>query len=192
MTPLRALAVAALLAFAAAPAAAENLYRNGNWPAMSSDRRAQGVGDAVTIAVFQASEATNSAQTSTRRSTDLAGGISGGGIGEEAELSFGGGFTGRGEARRSERFVAQLTVTVTAVLPNGDFAVAGEQWLLINGERTRIAVRGRIRQADISSENIVLSSRIADAQIDYDGRGFVSRSARPGLVTRLFRFLGLS
>ena len=32
---------------------------------------------------------------------------------------------------------------------------------------------------------------IADAEIDYDGRGFVSRSAKPGLVNRIFSFLGL-
>jgi flagellar L-ring protein precursor FlgH len=37
----------------------------------------------------------------------------------------------------------------------------------------------------------VLSSRIADAMINYDGRGFVSRSAKPGIVNRIFSFLGL-
>jgi len=54
-----------------------------------------------------------------------------------------------------------------------------------------IGVRGRIRPYDISAENAVLSSRIADAQIDYDGKGFVSRSAKPGLLNRIFSFLGL-
>ncbi|MEO7680134.1 MAG: flagellar basal body L-ring protein FlgH, partial [Sphingomonas sp.] len=52
-------------------------------------------------------------------------------------------------------------------------------------------VRGRVRAADIGADNRVLSSRIADAQIDYDGKGFVSRSAKPGILNRVFRFLGL-
>jgi flagellar L-ring protein precursor FlgH len=62
----------------------------------------------------------------------------------------------------------------------------------VNGEETTIRVRGRVRPADISRGNQVLSTRIADAQIDYDGRGFVSRNARPGLVHRLFSLLGLA
>jgi flagellar L-ring protein precursor FlgH len=37
----------------------------------------------------------------------------------------------------------------------------------------------------------VTSSRIADAEIDYGGSGFVTRSTKPGLVTRVFNFLGL-
>ena len=52
-------------------------------------------------------------------------------------------------------------------------------------------MRGRIRPADITSDNSVLSSRIADAQINYDGKGFVSRSAKPGVINRVFSFLGL-
>ncbi|MEA3016505.1 MAG: flagellar L-ring protein FlgH [Sphingomonadales bacterium] len=188
---LRASCVAIALVLPSA-ATCENLYRNGGWPAMSADRRAAAVGDAVTVVIFETAEAVNSTQSSTRRATDVGGRIHAGPIGEEADISFGGGFTGRGEVRRSDRVVARITVTVEEVLANGDFVVAGDQWLYINRERTRIGLRGRIRQADISSDNIVLSSRIADAEIDYDGRGFVSRSARPGLVTRIFRLLGLS
>jgi flagellar L-ring protein precursor FlgH len=169
---LRAAAALAIMACSLAAAArADNLYRNGGWAAMSSDRRAAAVGDTVTIVIFEAAEAVNSAQSTTRRNTDLGGSIRAGSIGEQAELGFGGGFSGRGEVRRSDRVVAQITVTVQEVLANGDLVIAGEQWLLVN---------------------VVLSSRIADAQIDYDGRGFVSQSARPGLIARIFRFLGLS
>jgi len=183
--------VAGLLALAAVPAKAENLYDRSNWSALSSDRRAAAAGDALTIVIFQAAEASNSAQNASRRSTNIGGSISAGSLDERAELDFGGAYTGRGEVRRSERLIAQITATVESVLPNGDLVVVGEQWMRVNGERTRIAVRGRVRTADITSENSVLSSRIADAQIDYDGRGFVSRSARPGLINRIFSFLGL-
>ncbi len=86
---------------------------------------------------------------------------------------------------------AQLSVTVREVLANGDYLIEGEQRLDVNGERTLIRVRGRIRTADIRGDNSVLSGRIADAQINYDGKGYVSRSARPGLVNRIFSLLGL-
>lgn len=172
-------------------ALAEDLYRDPSFSAMSADRRASGVGDILTVNIFQAAEATNSAQNASRKSTDLSGSIDGGGISESGEIKFGGGYSGRGEVRRSERFVSQMSLTVLEVLANGDLIVGGEQWLLINGEKTRIGVRGRVRPADIKSDNSVTSTRIADAQIDYDGRGFVSRSAKPGLVSRLFSLLGL-
>ena len=190
MKPVLAAAALAILV-SAAPAAAENLYRGSSWPAMGSDDKANAPGDAVTIVIFQAAEATNSAQNNSRKKTDVGGSLSVGGIDESGSLEFGGGYTGRGEVRRSERLVAQITAVVQSVLPNGDFIIAGEQMMRINGETTRIGVRGRVRRADISRDNSVLSSRIADAQINYDGRGFVSRSAKPGLVNRLFSFLGL-
>lgn len=175
----------------AAPAAAQNLYPGGNWASMAADRRASAVGDTITIVVQQAAEASNTTQNATRKSTDVGGGLRAGSVDESGQLSFGGGYSGRGEMRRSERLVAQLSVSITEVLPNGDYRVVGEQRLHVNGEKTLIAVRGRIRPEDIRSDNSVLSSRIAEAQINYDGKGFVSRSAKPGLLNRIFSFLGL-
>lgn len=175
----------------ASPAAAQNLYAEGNWPAMASDRRATAIGDTITVVIQQSSEASNSTQNSSRKSTDVGGGLRAGGIDEGGQLNFGGGYTGRGEIRRSERMVAQLSVTIEGVLPNGDYRILGRQVMRVNGEDTVIMVRGRIRPDDIRSDNTILSSRIADAEIDYNGKGFVSRSAKPGLLNRLFSLLGL-
>ena len=185
------LALGGAALFAVEPPNSESLYQGSNWAALTADRRAANVGDALTVVVYQAAEATNSAQNNSRRDTEVGGNFSAGSINESANLRFGGGYNGRGEVRRSERLIAQITVVVQSVLPNGDFVVAGEQMMRVNGENTRIGVRGRVRPADITSDNTLLSSRIADAQINYDGRGFVSRSARPGLISRVFQWLGL-
>ena len=48
-----------------------------------------------------------------------------------------------------------------------------------------------IRPSDIDGDNRVASNRIADAQINYNGKGFVSRSAKPGIIQNIFSFLGL-
>ena len=92
---------------------------------------------------------------------------------------------------RSEQFVAQMSATVVERLANGDLVIEGRQHLLINGENTVIGVRGRIRPQDVTADNAVLSSRIADARIDYDGKGFVSKGAKPGLINRILGFLGI-
>lgn len=172
-------------------AAGQDLFQGSNWAAMAADRRATQVGDAITVIVHQVAEASNTTQNTTRKATDTGGSLRAGGIDEGGTVSFGGGYSGRGEARRSERLLAQLSVSIEQILPNGDYRIVGRQQIRVNGETTLIAVRGRIRAADISGDNAVLSSRIADAEIDYNGKGFVSRSAKPGLINRLFSLLGL-
>ena len=77
------------------------------------------------------------------------------------------------------------------MLPNGDLRVAGDQTISINGEAAHIAIRGRVRRVDITSENVVLSTRLADVLIDYNGSGFVSRQAAPGPIARIFNWLGV-
>jgi len=193
--PFAGALTALLLLSAATGARAEDLYRHDNWAALASDRRASAVGDILTVVVLENATAANTAQTGTSRDTRLGGNISAGhagsGINEGASLGLTGSFGGNGQTSRSGRMVAQISVRVDSVYPNGDLAISGAQALNISGERTNIRIRGRVRPADIASDNSVLSARIADAQIDYEGSGFVSRSARPGLFQRIFSFLGL-
>jgi len=181
----------ALLALAATPAAAEDLYKGGQFPAIASDIKAAGIGDAVTIVIFEAASASNRVTNRTSKKTQLDGGISAGSLNERGSLDFGGGFNGSGEVTRSEQLVARVTARVTGLAPNGDFLIEGQHNMLVNGEQRNIRIRGRIRPVDITSDNSVISSRIADAQIDFDGKGFVSRSAKPGLINRIFSFLGI-
>lgn len=188
MRPLLLLAIATALA----PAAhAEQLYRGDKWAGVASDNRAQAVGDVIMVLISESASATNRVRNSSSKNTSLSGGIAVGSIDESADLGLRGGYSGSGEVERSDRFIARMAAQVVEVLPNGDFIVEGRQNLVINGEKRDIAVRGRIRQADINGENSVASSRLANAQINYDGKGWVSRSAKPGLINRIFSFLGI-
>jgi len=173
------------------PAAAADLYANSEWAAMASDRQASRVGDSLTVVIFENAVASNTAQNGTDRQTRLAGQISGGSLSETGQLSLEGDLERRGQTARSGKIVAQISVTVDAILPNGDLRVSGQQLLSINGERTHLRLKGRVRRADISSGNSVLSTRLADVEIDYDGTGFVTRGSKPGIVDRIFGWLGL-
>jgi len=172
-------------------AGADDLYKRNNWSAMSADRRASNVGDLLTVVVYENSESSNTTRSDSRRSTQLGGTVAGGTLNESGNLQIGGGYTGGGGVTRSDKLIAQITVRIREVLPNGDMLVSGQQTMKINGENTLIGIEGRIRADDIASDNRILSSRIGDARIIYDGKGFVARSAKPGLVARVFRFLGL-
>ncbi len=174
------------------PAFSTNLFPHDNWAALASDRRPERVGDTITIIISENQQASNTVRKGSRKRNAIDGKISAGkALNETASLSLGGTYDGEGTNARSDRVLAQLTATVTQVEPNGDLRVSGWQRLNINGESTNIKVSGRLRRDDISSENTVLSSRLADAMIDYNGRGFASRSAKPGVVTRLFNWLGI-
>jgi flagellar L-ring protein precursor FlgH len=98
---------------------------------------------------------------------------------------------GAGRTQRSGRLLAQLSVTVTEVLPGGDLLVAGQQSLKINAEEQVITLHGIVRPRDIDAGNTVLSGRIAQARIEFDGAGFVTQQSRPGWLARFFALLGM-
>ena len=190
----RALTTAACLVLTAAliaPAVAEDLFADPHWAGVAQDRSAARVGDILTVVVFQNAEARNAAQNTSRTRRTFDGSIRSGHVDESGELSLEGAYSGQGEVRRSESFITQISVTIEEVLDNGDYRIAGEQTMHVNGERTVVRLRGRVRPSDITNTNQVLSTRVAEAEISYDGRGFVSRNAKPGIIYRVFSFLGL-
>ena len=181
------------LVLAGAPAlAADDLFQRSQFAGLAHDTRATQVGDALTVVVFQSAEARNSARNARSRQSTIEGGLQTPGDLERGRISLGGEYDGHGEVRRSETFMTQISVTVRDVLPNGDLFVSGEQRMMVNGEETLIAIRGRVRPVDISSDNQVLSTYLADAEISYGGEGFVSSASQPGLFHRLFSVLGLN
>ena len=189
--------LATALAAASLPLSAEDLYKGGNWSSLASDRKASRVGDLVTIQVLANNSASNTITQGSKKRTGLDGSINAvtGSAGQTFERSGGlgasGVYEGQGTNARANRMAAELSASVTEVMPNGDLVIAGWQALNISGERINIRVSGRVRAEDINADNAIVSSRLADAKIEYDGKGFASRSAKPGIVQRLFNWFGL-
>lgn len=173
------------------PALAEQLYDRERSANLVIDNRPQNVGDIVTVVIFESASATNRVGTRSGKDTSLDGDLGVGSISETLSFGLGSSYRGIGETERSDRFAASLAAQVVEVLPNGDFIIEGRQNMLVNGEKRDIEIRGRIRPIDISSDNTIISSRLANAEINYDGEGFATRSAKPGLLNRIFSFLGL-
>lgn len=174
------------------PAYAEDLFKKAQTAHVAGDLKASAIGDILTIVVYQSAEARNAAQNSAQKSRTANGALNTDALQQNGEIGLTGEYVGRGEVRRSESLITQISVSVVDVLPNGDLLIAGEQVMRVNGEKTHIAVRGRVRPQDIDRDNRVISTRVADAEIDYDGEGFVSRNTDPGLFGWLFSLLGLA
>jgi flagellar L-ring protein precursor FlgH len=79
---------------------------------------------------------------------------------------------------------AFITARVIEVLPNRNLVIRGTRQVRVNNETQVIAVQGIIRPEDISSNNIVLSTFIAEAVIELGGQGAVSDKQRPGWMAR--------
>ncbi|MEZ0604626.1 flagellar basal body L-ring protein FlgH [Paraburkholderia sp. IW21] len=177
---------------AALPGRCANLFDANSYQSLTADRRASKPGDIVTILVYENSSASNTADTSTNTNFGLNGSVSTLYAGNNRlQLGTGDTYGGRGQIQRTGRLLAQISATVADVAPNGDLIVAGDQNIDVNGEKTKIHLKGRVRPVDLAQNNTVQSSRLADAQIDYTGDGFITDRSRPGLIPRLFAWLGL-
>jgi len=93
-------------------------------------------------------------------------------------------FDGNGQTQRSGRLTATLPVRVKEIMPNGDLFVEGTNVIMVSNEEHHLYVSGLVRQVDIKSNNTVPSSRIANAEIEYIGRGDVNDQQRPGWGSR--------
>jgi flagellar L-ring protein FlgH len=86
-----------------------------------------------------------------------------------------------GETARRGDLSSIFTVTVVGIEPNGNLRIAGTRTVEIDGNAQEWELSGQIRPDDVSAENLVPSSRIADAVIKYKGakigpsRGLISK-----------------
>jgi flagellar L-ring protein FlgH len=93
-------------------------------------------------------------------------------------------FVGNGAVARQSQVTATLPVRVREILPSGDLFVEGTKIVMVGAEEKHIYLSGIVRRIDIGEDNTVSSSRIADAEIEYTGRGDVSDTQRRGWASR--------
>ncbi len=93
---------------------------------------------------------------------------------------------GRGSANQAASLDGALAVMVTQVLPNGNLVIQGQKRLSLSEGSETVKVRGVVAIADIQPDNTVLSSRIAGAQIAYQGSGELAEFAKVNWGTRFF------
>jgi flagellar L-ring protein precursor FlgH len=174
------------------------------WPengrGLFADFRAFRVGDLVTVRLDEDSKANGDANTQLDRKASEAMGVPNF-FGLTAALAKAypdinpeklvewmaeSGFTGNGTTSRANKLDGSISVRVKRVLPNGDLFVEGTKVILINDEEVHMYLSGVIRAEDIDSTNAVASNTIADAQIEFSGRGALDQNQRQGWFTRLW------
>ena len=181
----------ALAVGAVAPAAAQKMYDENTYRALASDRKAVHVGDIVTIQVYEQSSASTTTDTNSQRTNGVDAHVASHLTGtHNFTLSGGGTFDGGGTTQRANKLLVTLSVSVKEILPNGDMRIAGEQLLTVNNEQHKVAIEGRVRPQDVASDNTVLSTRVADAHIQYAGEGDLSDRSKRAWWRAVIDFLG--
>lgn len=163
------------------------------------DRRAQAVGDLLTVVIDindsaqlkNASERSRSGSTGVEDPKFL-------GYGSQidkilpgvdpADLPTGGSIidlnstsssAGEGTIKRNETIELRVAAMIVKELPNGNFVIGGRQEVKVNRELRELRVAGVIRPVDIMIDNTIPYDKIAEARIAYGGRGQLSRVQQP-------------
>ena len=172
-------------------------YASGSlWQASSSglaeDVKARRRGDIVTVVISEQASASKQASTGTSRSSSMSAGIPNllglektpvKGWMDLANLlnaSFSSKFDGSGSTSRAETLQATMSTKVVEALPNGNLMIEGRRNVKVNNEDQIIMLTGTVRSRDVNADNTISSSLIADAKINYSGKGIISDRQKPG------------
>lgn len=170
---------------AAGATQATSLWRTGS-RAFFRDQRATSVGDILTVKIAITDSAQLANSTSRSRTNSEAAGLPNF-LGLESQLdkllpnavdpsklidaSSNSKTSGTGDIARSESVNLSVAAIVTGVLPNGNLVIRGRQEVRVNFEVRELVIAGIVRPEDISRDNMVQHTQIAEARISYGGRG---------------------
>jgi flagellar L-ring protein precursor FlgH len=170
-------------------AMADGLYSADSYHPLAADRRALKAGDNLTIVVTEIATATTDARTTADKTGSVSGSASLHQVPQQGTFNLNETFTGGGSIERSGKLLARMTVVVQTVEANGDLYVKGQQDIVLNGDRQKLTLDGRVRPEDVGADNTVLSSRLSNSHISYIGTGVLADKQRPGLLTRILSWL---
>ena len=161
------------------------------------DFKARSVNDILTIQINESSTASNSANTATKKEGHAA--IKAPSIAglkrlapNFADILAGSSalnFAGQGSTSRTGQLQAFVSARVIQVFPNGDLGIEGIKEVTINRERQVLRIRGIVRTRDITPNNVVLSTALANMEVVFDGKGIVSDANKPGFLYRLLQWI---
>src|SRR5215472_10608828 len=168
---------------------------------MARDDKASQVGDLITINILETTTASASGTAKGSRSFSASSGITAflGTIKPTAPVAnlfspnAQDSLNGAATTASSHSLSTNLAGSVVKVLPNGYLVIQAARDVYIDNQRQHVIVRGVVRPSDISPDNSVPSTAIANLQVEVEGKGVITDETRPPnamtrFLLRLFSF----
>src|SRR5690606_17350611 len=167
---------------------------SAGYAALHEGARARAVGDPVTILLVESITASKAVSSKSQK---------GGGASitpptagpldflnpDALKMSSNSTFNGQGNAGQTSALSSTLSVTIAEVRPNGTALLRGEKRMLLSQGDEWVQFSGIVRLIDIDQDNRVPSSKVADAHIEYSGKGALQRASRQGWLGRFFNMI---
>jgi len=175
------------------PAGDGSIFNVATYAPLHMGLRASRVGDPVTILLVESTTASKTVASKSNKSGGAsitppsAGPLS---VNPDAlKASSNSTFNGQGNATQTSSLASTLSVTIAEVRPNGTALVRGEKRMLLSQGNEWIQFSGIVRLIDIDLENRIPSSRVADAHIEYSGKGALQRASKQGWLGQFFNMI---
>ncbi len=162
---------------------------------------AHDIGDLVTILISESTSASNQASTETDKKLSTDGELTVTGflqwiadlpptISPIEDITFTPKeqFEGEGKVSTSGKFITRITATIVDILPNGNLVIEGSREISIAEDTAELTIRGVIQPRDLSIDNTIVSSQMAEMEILYEGEGIIADRQQDGILSRIFNF----
>jgi flagellar L-ring protein precursor FlgH len=166
------------------------IFNAGTYRPMFEDRRARHIGDVLTLSIVEKTAAVKAGASSGNKSGSASFGVPGplqGRLGGNVSLSTANKFADGDNQSASNTFTGTMGVTVTEVLPNGNLIVVGEKQIAMNKGTEFIRFSGMVNPDSIQAGNVVTSTAVADARVEYRTNSQIDRAEVTSMMSRFFQ-----
>ena len=178
---------------AAVVASNGSIFQSVNFKPLFEDARARAIGDTLTILISEKTSAdkrtaaTGAATGSVNAKTGQLLGVPASSTGM---LTVNGSLTSKSDNKdtgsASYNFSSTMGVTVIDVLPNGNLLVSGEKQIGLDRGAEYIRFSGVVPLDAIGAGNVVPSTQVADARIEYRTNTQIAKSQLASMLNRFF------
>ena len=176
----------------AAPPSEGAIFQASTYRPMFEDRRARHIGDILTIQITEKTAAVKAGASSGNKTGSVSfstPGIAQGRLGASVAANGATKFADGDNQSASNTFTGTMGVTVTEVLANGNLIVTGEKQIAMNKGVEFIRFSGMINPDTIQSGNVVSSTQVADARVEYRTNSQIDRAEMTAMASRFFQSL---
>ena len=170
------------------------IYSVSNHRPLFEDRRPRLVGDILTINIIENTSAKKASSSAASKSGSVSASaavplglpidLNKEAISLSADSAID--YDDSADADASNNFNGQIGVTVVEVLENGNLAVSGEKQIGLDKGTEFVRFSGVINPDDVQLGNIVSSTKVADARIEYRSNSKLDASQVVSILTRFF------